>query len=91
MEFLFGPIKSPLSISLMHFLTNPLEFAACARQSAPGGFKRRSDPTIGREDIEYLPIDWRGGKAAACLCGAVSAGLREFEKKPEVATVPRKW
>ncbi len=61
-----------------------MTFAACARQSAPGGFKRQSDQTIGRGDIEYLPIDRPGGKAAACLCGrCVCLLAREFEKKEE--------
>ncbi len=37
-----------------------MAFAICAQQSAPGGFKQRSDLAIGRGDIKYLPIDRRG-------------------------------
>ena len=36
-------------------------FATCARQSAPGGFKRRSDPTIGCRDIDFY-LHQPGGK-----------------------------
>jgi hypothetical protein len=38
------------------YIQGKVAFAACARQSAPGGFKRRSNPTIGRGEIEYLHL-----------------------------------
>ena len=64
-----------------------MALAACARQSAPSGLKGRSDPTIGCGDIEYLPIDRPGGKAAARLCGVVFGGCaRSGKKKKKDAT-----
>ena len=35
-----------------HAAKENMAFTACARQTAPGGSKRGSDPTIGRGDIE---------------------------------------
>jgi hypothetical protein len=73
-----------------------MAFAACARQSAPGGFKRQSNPTIGRGDIEYLHLlIGQGGKpllvfVPLCLLACVRFEKKKKEKTPEVATVPRK-
>ena len=71
-----------------------MALAACARQSAPSGFDRRSDPTISCGDIEFYLSIGRGGKAAARLCGVVFGGGARVEKKKkmrqEVAPVPRK-
>ena len=44
-----------------------MDIAACVRQSALSGFKQQSNPTIGCQDIGYLPLVWPGGTAAACL------------------------
>jgi hypothetical protein len=61
-----------------------MAFAACARQSAPGGFKQRSNPTIGCGDIEYLHLlIGQGGKAALVFVPLCLLACAQFEKKGE--------
>ena len=61
----------------------------CARQSAPSGFKRRSNPTIGRRDIEYLPTDRPGGESR-CLSFVFVATVFAF-CAPKKMKNPQRW